>query len=522
MVALEHLSTPLPGHNVLGGRAGSIAVPAPVREITAKSLIDEGLSPTLPGDRIRAEVLRHLERARADGLEEADALQGLFPHTILDAEIMRVLASAMLSGTNILLLGPPGSGKTNLAKDIWDLYPKDVIAVSDCPVQDDPFSLIDPAFARIVPPCPVCKSRHGEVSLRELGEFDARNVDPAKIPVRKARLREGFGFARIQGSPEVFPDYLTGSLNLRKLEEIGDPESPLVLEPGKLMQANRGVLFVDEVGKLPRGTQNVLLQSLQERIVSPSKSRETFPASFFGVATTNVDDLDLITEPLIGRLASVLIDFNEDHAKNRAIVDAGLLEHRAHGAYVPETLREASVQLMTRWRKTGGGAGDLSEVGSNRTMIDILRRAESYAVLVGRTNVTAGDFRLGAVDAMRGRIRARSAEGFSENRDAVEAFVNKHWHQSGKDAAESVWCEFFVTELKEDKAEADRTVREIRHALSQKSPAEQALAADSPYPKLRRFAAFLTGKGGDGARPADAPLRDFEAMEAFELFAETK
>jgi len=40
----------------------------------------------------------------------------------------------------------------------------------------------------------------------------------------------------------VFPDNLTGTLNLRKLEELGDPTSPLVLEPGKLLQANRGVL----------------------------------------------------------------------------------------------------------------------------------------------------------------------------------------------------------------------------------------------------------------------------------------
>ena len=132
--------------------------------------------------------------------------------------------------------------------------------------------------------------------IRLLGDFDAAQVDASKVPVRKLRLREGHGFARLQGSPEVFPDNLTGAINLAKLEQVGDPSSPLVLEPGKVMQANRGVLLIDEIGKLPRGTQNVLLQALQESIVTPAKSRETFPASFLAVTTSNLEDLDNIAK----------------------------------------------------------------------------------------------------------------------------------------------------------------------------------------------------------------------------------
>ncbi|HEX9816079.1 MAG TPA: sigma 54-interacting transcriptional regulator, partial [Candidatus Thermoplasmatota archaeon] len=235
---------------------------------TAKDLIAQRLTPQLPTRRLRESLYARFNEARKKGMSEGDALQTLYPNTILDTETLRRVTAALLAGSNVLLLGPPGSGKTNLAKDIWEAYPKEVVAVEDCPVQDDPFSLIDPAFYQKVPACPYCRMRHGDVTTKSLGAFDPSKVDPGRVPIVYKRLREGYGLARIQGSPEVFPDNLTGSINLARLEEIGDPTSPLVMEPGKVIQAHRGILLVDEVGKLPRGTQNVLLQALQEGTVS--------------------------------------------------------------------------------------------------------------------------------------------------------------------------------------------------------------------------------------------------------------
>ena len=161
-------------------------------------------------------------------------------------------------------------------------------------------------------------------------------------------MKEGYGFARVQGSPEVFPDNLTGTMNIHKLEEIGDPTSPLVLEPGKLLQAHRGLLIVDEVGKLPKGTQNVLLQALQEDIVTPAKSRATFPASFIAVTTSNMDDLDNINEPLNDRLSNIYVGFNSRHSKNRMIVD---LARTDKGIFFPELFLDADVNLIESWRK---------------------------------------------------------------------------------------------------------------------------------------------------------------------------
>lgn len=439
--------------------------------------------PQLPTDRLRDAVLARLHEEESRGATRAEALQALFPTSLLDDDVLEGVTAALLSGTNLLLVGPPGSGKTSLAKDVWSLFPKDVIVVADCPVQDAPESLTDPAFAARHPPCPVCATRH-----------------PAgkKVEAKAARLREGHGFARLQGSPEVFPDYLTGAINLAKLEEFGDPESPLVLEPGKLMQANRGLLILDEMGKLPRGTQNVLLQALQEGIVTPSKSRETFPATFVCVATSNLEDMDSIEEPLLGRFTSVYIPFNKDHGKNRRIVDAALQHAQV---VVPTLLREAAVLLVERWRKTAGDAPDMGEVGSNRTMIDILRRSEAHALLRRATMVEPEDLVRGAKEAMIGRVRGRSSEGYHEARDAVEAFLAKQQPRIMADAATDYWCGFFVGVLDEDKAEGERTARELREAAKDEAKVEAALGAGVGMPKLRRFVQYVDDREGSAPHP---------------------
>src|SRR5581483_3851672 len=447
------------------------------------------------------------------------AIQDLFPKTQLDDEVLESVTAALLSGTNLLLIGPPGSGKTSLAKDIWNLYPKDALVVEDCPVQDDPFSLISTEFAARHPACPACRTRHGAVSYKEIGDFDAARVDAKKVPVKVARLREGYGFARLQGSPEVFPDYLTGAINLVKLEETADTESPLVLEPGKVMQANRGVFLVDEVGKLPRGTQNVLLQALQENIVTPSKSRETFPASFVAVATSNLADLEAIEEPLLGRFTSVYVPFNADHAKNRLIVDLAL---RGARLTTPTLVREAAVLLIERWRKVSGESPELGEVGSNRTMIDVLRRAEAHALLRGAALVAGEDFLRGAQEAMVGRVRGRSGEGYLENREAVEAFLAKQSPKALADAATDYWCGFFVEVLKADRSEGDRTARELKDAAAQPKLVAEALAGTSGLAKLRRFAEYGDAREAAGASPEvkrdrfSMVLKTFEATGTFD------
>ena len=492
--------------------------PAPGTRATAAELKAAKAPVETPAERFRRHILKALETLRGRGLDRADTFRALFPRTILPEPTYEDLIAALVSGAHVLFFGPSGAGKTSLAKDLWDLFPKAAWIVEGCPVLDHPLSLVDASVAARFPPCPICRRRFAPGG--DLAKFDPTVVDPARVPGEFVTLREGFGFARVQGSSEVFPDHLTGSINLRKLEEVGDPMSPLVLEPGKLLQANRGFLLVDEIGKLPLGTQNVLLQALQEGTVTPSKSRETFPASFVAVATSNLSDLDNINDPLSDRLTSLHVGFNDRHADNRRIVELG--RDRTGDVYVPEVLTDAGVRVIEAWRlRMSEENPDVGEVGSNRTLIDVAERTSAIALLAGRSVAATEDLRGGLLHAMRGRIRARSGDSFRQNTKRVEEFIGQYVEPALKRSAGVYWCRYYTGTLKEQAKDAETLVGEGRR-LKDDAAQVASLAKDPTlYPRFRAFATWLAEREHPDppTPPTEAAVQVFRLLEEFSLFS---
>jgi MoxR-like ATPase len=267
----------------------------------------------------------------------------------------------------------------------------------------------------------------------------------------------------------------------------------------------------------------VLLQALQEGTVTPSKSRESFPAGFVAVCTSNLSDLDNINDPLSDRLTSVHVTFNPHHAQNRRIVDLGFGGGSSAGGYVPEILLDTGVRMIEAWRlRMSDDNPDIGEVGSNRTLIDVASRTAAIATLEGRDLATADDLKAGLLHAMRGRIRARSGDAFAQNARRVEEFVGQHLEPSLKKSGTVYWCRFFRQGLRENRGEAESVVSEGRRLLQDAGLVERlALGEDGAlFPRFASFRSYVAAR--ESPRPPirewDAAIAEFGLLERYGLF----
>ena len=175
--------------------------------------------------------------------------KAIFTDILGQEKVKNQLRSALIVGRHILIIGPPGIGKTTLAKSLANLLPA-VDVVKGCEFHCDPKN----------PVCPRCKS--------------SKSLESHKV---KGPER----FIRIQGSPDLTVEDLLGDIDPIKALKFG----PLSLEaftPGKIFKANNGILFFDEINRCPEKLQNALLQVLQEKNLLFSFSFQINPYNFKG------------------------------------------------------------------------------------------------------------------------------------------------------------------------------------------------------------------------------------------------
>ncbi len=190
-----------------------------------------------------AQLAEHLARIApiapiAGGLpanEGADLWQGTDLADVRGQEhVKRGLEVAAAGGHNLLMSGPPGSGKTLLAR----------------------------AMPGILPPM------SGEEALDVTTIYSVAGLLPPGTPLLRQR-------------PFRAPHHTISHAGL-----VGGGSRP---RPGEISLSHRGVLFLDELPEFPQTVLEVLRQPLEDRVVTISRAQGTtsFPANFVLVAAMN-------------------------------------------------------------------------------------------------------------------------------------------------------------------------------------------------------------------------------------------
>ena len=148
--------------------------------------------------------------------------------------VKRALEVAAAGGHNLIMIGPPGSGKSMLAKRLPSILP--------------PLSL-------------------------------AESLETTQIHSVAGKLSRDTSL--ISQRPFRAPHHTISQVAL-----VGGGNTP---QPGEISLAHNGVLFLDEMPELSRAVLEVLRQPLEDRVITISRAKYSiqYPASFMLVASMN-------------------------------------------------------------------------------------------------------------------------------------------------------------------------------------------------------------------------------------------
>lgn len=160
------------------------------------------------------------------------------------AHVKRALEIAAAGGHNVLMIGPPGSGKTMLAR----------------------------RMPTIMPP----------LTLREALETTKIHSVAGKLGAQSGLLGR---------RPFRAPHHLTSQVAL-----VGGGSNP---QPGEISLAHNGILFLDELPEFGRSLLEILRQPMEDKTVTVSRSKYTveYPANFMLMASMNPCPCGYYTHP---------------------------------------------------------------------------------------------------------------------------------------------------------------------------------------------------------------------------------
>jgi magnesium chelatase subunit D len=370
----------------------------------------------------------------------------------------------------VLLRGEKGTGKSLVVRALAHLLPE-VNVVADCPFHCDPAS-----------PKEMCDACSAKVANGEKLLATKRPVSVVELPI---------------GATE---DRLVGTLDIEKAIKTGKKH----FEPGLLAEANRNILYIDEVNLLDDHLVDVLLDAAAMGVNYVEREGVSFshPAQFVLVGTMNPEEGELRPQ-LLDRFALSVevkgIPYQEARAEivrkriafenNPAAFIASQHKDQEH---TRRKIIEAS-KLLPKVKLSDEMLGLITQicvdfaVDGHRADITMYKAACTIAAFKGRTEVAAEDVKEAAELVLPHRRRRQPFEEPKLEQQQLQETIQR-------------WSQNQNPQQKPPENDSSREDHDDQDTEREEPEREQVFEADSPYQVKRLSTPVLdqmprTGRG---------------------------
>ncbi len=310
----------------------------------------------------------------------------------------------------LLIKGTKGTAKSTAVRALADLLPE-IDIIKDCPFNCNPHNLKES--------CHECQHKIIDNKLKDT-DIQSQKMRVINLPINATE------------------DRVVGTIDIKKALE----EGLKALEPGILAEANRNILYIDEVNLLADNVADVLLDSaaMGINIIEREGISIHHPSNFILVGTMNPEEGNLRPQ-LLDRFglsveAKPILDINKRVKIIKFVEDYHIDPHKFHDKFETNQneLREKIVKARKILNDVKISDDQLENIAklsiklkidSHRADITINLTAKTIAAFHGRTNVLDEDIKIAAKLALAHRLRKLPFEEQSIDEEDIEKIFDE-------------------------------------------------------------------------------------------------